>query len=312
MADIRTLWEEYKEKHHEAVEYKEFLEQHKEELLLLCAVQSDILNSYAKELLNENTTNDTKKLLQAYEAIKTHLRLFLRNQNCSSKETKVFSFRSCTQYAIDDIKDRTCSLVHPSLFNDPIDPLIQNWLQAKVAQRNVSYAQQTYYSLYLRAISHLRMRCFVTAQNDDIKNVNPLMWAHYAKSHTGFCVKYRLNSSVLKEDNNDNCSIDYRPILYRMPKDLNRIGLNEALFAKKAIWRYEKEIRFVAYDTNLPDINTVKLINNMVAEELYIGCRCLEEDVNKLVEATRGTTIPIFKMTVNESNPTQFIYKRIL
>ena len=190
MAEIIKIWEEYKGKRHEAAEYRDFLEQHQEELQLLSAVQSDIYNSFAKELLNESAACETEKQMQAYEAIKTRLLLFLRNHDCGSIDTKVFSFRSCTPYAINDIKNCTCSLVHPSLFNDPIDPLIQNWLQAKIAQRNVNDTQQTYYSLYLRAISHLRMRCFVTAPNDDIRNVNPLMWAHYANSHTGFCVEY--------------------------------------------------------------------------------------------------------------------------
>lgn len=312
MDDIKNIWDDFKNNPHSADEFKGFLAQHKDDLTLLSAMQSEIYNYYAKALIKESNGHETDGLIKAFEAIKSQLRLFLQNHDCDSSERIVFSFRNCSQYAIDDIKNKTCSLVHPSQFNDPFDPLMQNWLQAKIMQRNADFMQQEYYSLLLRAIAYLRMRCFVTAKADDIKNINPLMWAHYSQSYTGFCIKYKLMPSILKDYNNDLCSLTYDRVIYKIPKELNKIILKDALYAKKNIWKYENEIRFVAYDTELESTSAVKLIKNMSAEAIYIGCRCSEVNENLIIEATRGTTIPVYKMEINRVNPAQYVYKRII
>ena len=71
---------------------------------------------------------------------------------------------------------------------------------------------------------------------------NPLLWAHYANSHNGFCVGYE-KQSIQKITSNIN-DISYctkRPeINFDNPDDLVNL-----LFVKSKAWDYEKECRAV-------------------------------------------------------------------
>jgi len=73
---------------------------------------------------------------------------------------------------------------------------------------------------------------------------HPLMWAHYANSHTGFCIEYEIN-----EANAELQEVNYA-------SQLPAPSINELLFCpeesflkilttKTLEWSYEKEVRFI-------------------------------------------------------------------
>lgn len=303
MCNIENIWKRFKQEQHTSDEYDNFIQDNVDKLDVVPIIHADILYNKAMRLLQE--CSDSNGYATVLNILKSYLRLYISHQECTQLPLYAFSFRTCTEYAFEDLKNGTCSLVHPSFFNDPIDPLLINWLNLKILQNSNEYL----YPLLLKATNYIRMRCFVTVKDNDVKNLNSLMWAHYADSHKGFCVKYRIDSSVFK--NTDYCSLSMHNIKYRLPRSVGSITLNDALFAKQNIWNYEKEIRLVAYDLELSQLDEVKLIKGMHIDSIYLGCKCSEENIKRMVNLFCNSFVPIYKMVIDINNPMKYQYIRI-
>ena len=297
-------WLQYKKEKHSYVDFCNFIKQHEENLAVLPMIYADILYNQVKVLLQE--CNSQENYIESLKILKSYLRLYISHQGIDNFPLYAFSFRACTKYAFDDLKNGTCSLVHPSYFNDPIDPLLINWLNLKIEKNPTNQL----YPLLLKSTHYIRMRCFAMAKDDDVKNLNPLMWAHYADSHKGFCVKYRINSDVFQ--NTDTSSLSLHSVEYKILKSINQIELRDALFSKQKIWKYEKELRFIAYDLNLCNVSDVKLVKGLQIDSLYIGCKCSEVNINSIIDIFSDSVIPIYKMVVDVKNPMKYSHIRIV
>lgn len=118
---------------------------------------------------------------------------------------------------------------------------------------------------------------------------NILLWSHYAKSHTGFCVEIDTgrfeNFMRCKKETwklIDKTEISYKdkyPILDRLKSSNVQMHI-DSLFIKSCNWKYEKEYRFVIWRAT----NKAFILDDGIISAIYLGCKMKREDKDKIVE----------------------------
>jgi hypothetical protein len=103
--------------------------------------------------------------------------------------------------------------------------------------------------------------------------VCPQMWAHYAASHSGFCIQYRRLDSLLL------CQDLCRPVIYRrtMPELEDRMeaqneNMQKVFFTKSENWEYEREWRLM-----YPNADGYVAPGLLVPSGVVFGLRTTEE-----------------------------------
>ncbi|MCR4826372.1 MAG: DUF2971 domain-containing protein [Bacteroidales bacterium] len=234
-----------------------------------------------------------------------------------------FSFRPCSKYVFSEIAEETLSLVNPKNFNDPMDTVGLEWLknQEYSSERKISTFKQ-----HREAMQNVRIRCFARSsklpskgfagksrKHQCIHKINPLMWAHYADAHKGICIRYCFNKELFPLHNEEMTEI-YRlgNAVYKDKFSINEfeIGLNDALFAKSKVWKYENEVRLIYCSTkDLPDVVKVKAPGAIKA--IYFGLRCSKEDEYIIRALVAGRDIELYRMITGINNVYQPIAKRV-
>lgn len=266
----------------------------------------------------------------AYEHLKkSAYNLFTDNVDYSGFE--FFSFRDFTSYALEDIKNNTLSFSHPRQFNDPMDTLLFHWNthclsnETEEEQRSIRFLQQKVYD-------HLKVRCFVRTsrlprngnvtglqelinKEQKIEDVNPIMWAHYANYHKGFCVKYCFPNNFLRSINSqDLVCTRVRDVKYWPTMDMagkNKLSIEDALFVKSDYWKYENEVRVVHYDPNShSDYKLLELPNDSIVA-IYLGLKCSDSNREQMQLILRDKAIPLYQMIVAKNDFFRLEAKRI-
>ena len=214
--------------------------------------------------------------------------LYIFNKRYS---TTAYAFRKCSTFVYQSLINEQLNVSSPSTFNDPYDcPVIE-------LLNNGDEISQLIRKAYLESI---KIACFVKntklpyQKGDNIEDfvsnepkrkgdkdeyLNSLMWAHYADSHKGICIKYRFPNdlSVTLGDNTDFLSF-FRDVEYDSEK-LGKYSKEEGILYKDAFclkvedWKYENELRFLHFD--LENSNPYKSIDipNCI-EAIYFGLKC--------------------------------------
>jgi hypothetical protein len=130
----------------------------------------------------------------------------------------------------------------------------------------------------------------------------PLMWAHYADDHQGFCCGYRLpgEHEVFANEHNIK-AVDYdsdRKVLtsqlYQLIQNLENIKstVDDTIFYVKAdSWRYEQEYRMIGK----PGLRK----SPFILESIYFGLRCKDSVKFSIMSAlaNRDSTVTFYQMT---------------
>ncbi len=104
---------------------------------------------------------------------------------------------------------------------------------------------------------------------------NLLMWAHYADSHRGVCVKF----DILKDLDSFLSPVKVEYDAHYMDFDVLSSDLLNLLRRKSPDWEYEEEFRIIKTDhQGLWKIKPECLV------EIIFGCRTSEEDKNEIKE----------------------------
>ena len=255
--------------------------------------------------------------------------LFIDNHSYDGFE--YFSFRNFSDYAWDDIKKNTICLAHPSTFNDPMDTILFKWNNYLImnAEDDIQCRLRL---LYQKVYDHIKVRCFVRTEplprnlpfgeipvlkkEQNIEDVNPLMWAHYAKDHTGFGIKYKLPANFVRNDNAGELiwtrigNVNYKPDM--ILSKLDEFTVFDALFAKHDIWSYENEVRIVQYDANNDNnYKTVEIPEDSI-QSIYLGLKCSDENRQKMLLTLRNRNIKLYQMEVDSIDAYKLVAKRIL
>lgn len=129
-----------------------------------------------------------------------------------------------------------------------------------------------------------------------------LMWAHYANSHKGFCLEYKitkLKDNYLVPEMVNELKVDYKC----NPQNINysdikkKDGVLKKLFATKSInWKYEKEIRLIFDSIGLKDYHPSALTG------IYFGTRFCSEMRRQFIDSLTDRDICFYEMYRDENS----------
>lgn len=208
-----------------------------------------------------------------------------------------YAFRKCTNFLYQTLVNEQLNLSSPTTFNDPFDCPIKELLNN---ENEISYLMKQAYK------DCLKIACFMSNvklpypkdhnnffsepvynekkhKKDKKEFLNTLMWAHYADSHKGICIKYRFPNSMSKLGGDGNGIVAYFKDVRYSSKEMSRysgkdsINLEDAFFLKGKDWEYENELRFLHYDLNSQDTYGTINIPNCI-EAIYFGLKCSDKD----------------------------------
>ena len=235
-----------------------------------------------------------------------------------------FSFRGFSDYSLNDIQNSKLSLAHPEEFNDPLDTVLFAYFKNQV-NIETDRVKLSRYIMLLKAANQLRMRCFVRTtplfekdgtpgiERQDVSDINPLMWAHYAQFHTGFCACYELDDKFVKS-NDANMSFTRMCIMdYKKEIDLSKgLKIGDAFSWKNAIWDYENEVRCIDLDYN--NDKQFKEVDAPPLKAIYLGLKCSDENRHRMelaLRSQRKKNVELYQMQIDTSNFCKLIPKRI-
>jgi hypothetical protein len=124
--------------------------------------------------------------------------------------------------------------------------------------------------------------CCMTEKKDNI-----LMWSHYAKWHTGFCLEFQTGDLFFSQ---------VHPVKYPDTGELPCVNLltpswdkllslsAEGLLTKAKEWAYEREWRII----DLTNEVGVRQFPPKVLHGVILGCRVSAEDTYQMVEWCKG------------------------
>jgi hypothetical protein len=125
-----------------------------------------------------------------------------------------------------------------------------------------------------------RMGVFCMTEKKD----NILMWSHYAKWHTGFCLEFETDDLFFSQVH----PVEYTSTLpcVNLPDawDTSVGSHTEGLLTKAKEWEYEREWRII----DLKNGVGVHLFPPAILHGVILGCRISEEDRQQVVEWCKG------------------------
>ncbi len=256
---------------------------------------------------------EENKLKDAHDTMNTYLYNALWQVKFGLKPLKMhyYSFRSISDYAIEEISNETITLSHPRMFNDPLDTILVWWLDNEIKKGGKNEKEMNFRLLMKKASEHIKLRCLIGSKylegdkwkNRYVEDLSVLMWAHYANSHTGMCIEYDFDKKFFKTGTlaNEEELIMVAPIDYAPKIDLSTDvpTMKKALFTKSNFWEYENEMRLCCY--NVKESNDFPKIDCKGAiKAVYLGVKCSDENRRKVEKAIGDKEIPLYQMKVDE------------
>lgn len=230
----------------------------------------------------------------------------------------LFKYRTFDRYAIQALIDDKVWLVDPKSFNDPFD--CECYIERKVSDEELlahlndcaqSSGDTKQFMLedipqarpdYERGLDELEkgvrnagIFCLAATPFE------PLMWAHYADGHRGFCIEYERrvdndlgSSGCLDVTYDDPAFPIFRGLDYfRQSEDV----LQRILTHKARSWDYEHEWRFMRIWEELPKDRSYRLNARILS--VSFGIRMPRRDSLTIIRALRHLTgIKYYEMAV--------------
>jgi hypothetical protein len=126
---------------------------------------------------------------------------------------------------------------------------------------------------------------------------NFLMWSHYARHHTGFCIGFDDSIADSVDDRSVYGDVNYStsiPSIYYFKEGIEKLA--KAFFLNKgASWAYEQEFRII---TNYWGM---KKFEKSTIKEVVLGCRAPAKLQDQLVHLI-GTEIQVNKMALSSDH----------
>ena len=219
---------------------------------------------------------------------------------------------------IEDIRHQAITFSNPKYFNDPMDPILREWLSQKKKEKLPKPIRQIFAQL-MKSLDNLRICCL--SSNDSIGHsepmyLNPLMWAHYAGMHKGVCIEYEITNDMINAHNDSHQVLRMANVRYRNNKVMNDfITLDNALLAKGSSWNYENETRLINYSmdsvSRTREIGSYKTMMGFEINSVYLGYRIMENDRKDIQKAIKGKRIKLYQVRFDDNNITKLIADRI-
>ena len=242
---------------------------------------------------------------EEYYKLYNYNKSFLKSDFEGFKAVKLYSFRSISKYSLGDLVNRTITVCHPSVMNDPFDSPVILW--SKKVNLNNLCSEKNHVESYSKTFDYFRIRCFSMCSPKNI-----LMWSHYADNHKGFCKKYRLSNYFINESENElGCHMYLKKVNYTKTKntklriDIKSIDSTLGYATKYKDWKYEKEVRLISYNPMIEGkYNEIELDSESNIEAIYFGYRCSDQDIQtiKNICIERYNNINFYKMMLNTTD----------
>lgn len=229
---------------------------------------------------------------------------------------RFYSFRKFKEHTLSDLINNEITVCRSTAMNDPVDSLINLWAQED--NLKLLCDDMKHIATLVKSFDYYRIRSFC---HDEIMPpvYNPLMWAHYADEHKGFCIKYRLSEHFVKqEEMPEGMHMYIRKIDYAKDSeviDIRRRQIDTKFaFATKSIdWEYEDEARLIVYDpNNTKDFLGIKLDKDSSVEAIFFGYRCPKSTIKTIMNIFRNKLVKFYKMKVKPSDVYHFRCDEIL
>lgn len=215
-----------------------------------------------------------------------------------------YSFRKCSHFLNQSLVNQSVPLSSPSTFNDIFDcPVFDMENTDEVSKISKQALCQC-----------LKIACFVRNislpnknnhdgspkhPNDIEEYKNTLMWAHYADSHKGICIKYSFPSDFTKMGSNSNCEyvtffhdVNYQDTLPDV-KSEEGISYLDAFFTKSKVWEYENELRLLYFNPDNNDTYVSIPMENSI-EAVYFGVNCSSIDRKTIINILKDVKFHFF------------------
>ncbi|MCO4863725.1 DUF2971 domain-containing protein [Cupriavidus sp. WGlv3] len=134
------------------------------------------------------------------------------------------------------------------------------------------------------------------------RNDSTLMWAHYAKYHTGFCIEYDISAVNPAEfTSRFMYPVIYKDTPFEATENISRVDmpgfnnlyLNLAALIKSVDWAYEREWRLIFANGTLENEQTWRMPKPTA---VYLGSHISKENQSLLTTICQKNFIPLFKM----------------
>lgn len=140
-----------------------------------------------------------------------------------------------------------------------------------------------------------------------------LMWSHYAKDHTGFCIEYNfrelglfnvqsrmLNPVIYTDELFDATQYILQPLILENYDFNNLFGIYPTI-SKSTKWSYEKEWRTV-FPLGPGASEEVRFIKVPKPKALYVGAKSTEDNIKKLRDIAVMKRIPLYQMMLSDTS----------
>ncbi|HWZ23397.1 MAG TPA: tetratricopeptide repeat protein [Cytophagaceae bacterium] len=221
-----------------------------------------------------------------------------------------YKYRPFNVYTIESIINGYLYFSTLKDLNDPLDlPIFQ--MQKNVLLRHALYDNKDF-------------KIFCSSLNGN----NSLMWSHYAESHKGICIGYKISSLPLDIGWN---IIDYKQPSVRSNEVVQEEGiLNPGLFSKLHDWSYEEELRLIRFKKDGDKLFYSSRIKSFeksqkmecIISEILLGYNFDKSNITlikNIVTPINGQykmlglpSIKVYKMEQNENRPFSLMRKEII
>lgn len=150
-------------------------------------------------------------------------------------------------------------------------------------------------------LNAVKICCFFSGDIEE-----PLMWAHYADNHKGFCVEYEYTPQEDSRILQVNYASQIAPLSVRELLLCPQESLTRLYTTKSIHWSYEKEFRYVELDTatseSVSQGRAVKLPSYLLPKRIIYGDRACAKRVKQLKERTdmRVLAMKKYRCSLNE------------
>lgn len=205
-------------------------------------------------------------------------------------------FTPLDSYCWDSLELSTLYFSAPEKLNDPADCQIdlgKAFRLARVNQQfNYSHQEEQRFLNFARKIENIAKTCgvFSLCSGSIDGDKERLLWAHYAKNHTGICLTYKIPSTFVIEHLIGCAKVEYTPdALYDALRKLNILGdpdfeteikpiVTAFLTTKSPEWAYENESRLISFSPGLQACDRSWL------SQICFGLRTSDEDRARVQE----------------------------
>lgn len=234
---------------------------------------------------------NTEKAKENYrKSIYFELKRALHSHN-SFHNIRCFQYKPCSKYLFQSLINNTLNVSSPSVFNDLFDTPIITWMADDLLKETFDdcikvacFTSNRFLPSSKKGYSEVEQKS--KHKKDEIEYKKNLMWAHYADSHRGICVKYCFPSDMTIDSEKalsfwgDVWYTDDVESLYQKKE----ITEDEAFFAKAKTWEYENELRFFFFEkTGTKSCFTSVPMQENYIEAIYFGVNCSSQDREAII-----------------------------